>query len=46
MPDIFETSTKGIFFDTITHKFFVWVKGRKKTSVNKNNLLKYVHNNI
>lgn len=42
MSDIFETSTKGIFFDTITHKFFVWVNGKKKTSINKNNLLKWV----
>lgn len=40
--DVFETSIKGIFFDTITHRFFVWVRGRKKTSYCKENLIKYL----
>lgn len=42
MSDTFETNIKGIFFDKITHKFFVWVNGKKKTSYYKNNLLKWV----
>lgn len=42
MSDISETNIKGIFFDKITHRFFVWVNGKKKTSINKNNLLKWV----
>lgn len=42
MSDIFETNIKSIFFDTITHKFFVWVRGKKKTSIYYKNLIKYV----
>ena len=42
MSDIFETNIKGIFFDKITHRFYVWVNGKKKTSYCKNNLIKYL----
>lgn len=44
MVDCKEIEVEGykMFFDFITHKYYVWVNGKKKTSYCKENLIKYL----
>ena len=44
MIDCKEIEVEGykMFFDFITHRFYVWVNGKKKSSYNYKNLIKYV----
>lgn len=44
MMDCKEIEVEGykMFFDFITNKYFIWINGKKKQSVNYKNLIKWL----